>query len=241
MIGKSAPSQSDSIFDLHPHTTKGSSDSNLSPEELAREAKRLGLHGVCLTEHSGWHSPIEFQEFAHEQGLVVVRGLEVATDMGHVLVFGLDGYLPGILDLRELRRVVIERRGYMVLAHPFRNSLKTLALDTSPLVGKEARPRRSPRDTARAPIFQWVDEIEVVNGATSDEENRMALEAAWSLGRRGTGGSDAHSTHGIGRGVTVFHGLVRDQKDLLEALGTGSFTPGEGFNSGRLTLFEGPL
>ena len=41
------------VFDLHIHTTRGSSDSSLAPEDLARQASDLGLDGVCLTEHSG--------------------------------------------------------------------------------------------------------------------------------------------------------------------------------------------
>ena len=43
------------ILDLHIHTSWHSADSNLSPIELIREAKRLGLDGVVVTEHDrGW-------------------------------------------------------------------------------------------------------------------------------------------------------------------------------------------
>src|SRR5215467_6346868 len=43
------------ILDLHIHTSWHSADSNLSPIDLIREAKRLGLDGVVVTEHDrGW-------------------------------------------------------------------------------------------------------------------------------------------------------------------------------------------
>ena len=77
-----------SVFDLHVHTVKGSSDSSLSPEDLVREALRLGLDGVCLTEHSGWRDLQEFKAFAARHELVIVHALEVDTVYGHVLAFG---------------------------------------------------------------------------------------------------------------------------------------------------------
>ena len=68
------------------------------------------------------------------------------------------------------------------------------------------------------PIFGMVDAIEVANGANTDHENRFALEAARHLGLGGTGGSDAHSLHGLGSCVTVFDGDVRSEADLIEAI-----------------------
>ena len=40
------------LFDLHIHTTKGSSDSSLTPEDMILEADRLGLRGR-LVGHEG--------------------------------------------------------------------------------------------------------------------------------------------------------------------------------------------
>ena len=94
-----------SVFDLHVHTVKGSSDSSLSPEDLVSEALRLGLNGVCLTEHSGWRDLQEFKAFAARQELVVVHALEVDTVYGHVL--GLRG---GRLRERLFQRAGAETR-----------------------------------------------------------------------------------------------------------------------------------
>ena len=68
------------LFDLHIHTTKGSSDSSLNPEELVLEAERLSLRGLCITEHSGPWERHEFESFASRHSLVLVRAMEVETD-----------------------------------------------------------------------------------------------------------------------------------------------------------------
>jgi predicted metal-dependent phosphoesterase TrpH len=221
-----------SVFDLHVHTTKGSSDSSLSPEEMVREAKRIGLTGVCLTEHSGWLDRHAFDLFARQQDIVLIRALEVETEYGHVLVFGLDGYLPGATRLQDLQRLVRKVGGFMVAAHPFRYLLNTPPYNRNLLYKDPRLYPKTPQEASRHMVFEVVDAIEVVNGANSEEENRFALEVARLLGKPGTGGSDAHSVHGLGKGVTIFDGPIRNEKDFLEALRAGAFRPGEGFPVG---------
>ncbi|MBI2936303.1 MAG: PHP domain-containing protein [Chloroflexi bacterium] len=226
-----------SVFDLHVHTAKGSSDSGLLPGELLDEVKRLDLTGVCLTEHGGWPDRQEFDRFARDSGLVIVRALEVDTDMGHILVLGLDGYQPGFSSIRELRRVVNKAGGFMIAAHPFRNLFNPPPYNRNLLYRDLQLYPAGAREAVSHPIFELVDEVEVVNGANTDQENLFALEVTRRLGRSGTGGSDAHSNHGIGKGVTVFEGEVRSAADLLEALKSGSFSAVEGFHLGRPWYF----
>ena len=58
----------------------------------------------------------------------------------------------------------------------------------------------------------------------------------------GTGGSDAHSTEGIGSCITVFDGDIRSEADLLEALRAGAYRPVDGFPQSEIpTLDEDPL
>ena len=92
-------------------------------------------------------------------------------------------------------------------------------------------------EASRHPLFQVVDEIEVANGSNTDRENLFTLEVARHLGFGGTGGSDAHSTHGLGKCVTVFDGDVRTEADLIEAIKAKAFSTGQGFHIGRLEGF----
>lgn len=229
-----------SIFDLHVHTREGSRDSELAPEDLVEEARTLGLRGILLAEHEGWQSA-QFQGFARQQDLVLVHALEVYTDMGHVIALGLDGHRPHIRNVPELRRVVDEVGGFMIIAHPFRlffgphGRITRNILFPDPLTMPQ-----SPEEALDHPVFRLVDEVEVVNAGNTEEENRFAQELAALRGRPGTGGSDAHSVHGIGRGATLFHGDIRNERDFLDALRAGAYTPLEGYNTGKVS-FYGPL
>ena len=74
-----------------------------------------------------------------------------------------------------------------------------------------------------------MDDVEVFNGANTERENGFALDVARSLGERGTGGSDAHSTEGIGSCITIFDGDIRSEADLLEALRSRAYRPVDGY------------
>jgi len=76
---------------------------------MVAEARRIGLDGVCVTEHGwGWQWR-DFQRFAQSQDILVIRGMEVMTDLGHIVAFGLDGWVSGIHRANNLRQVVEER------------------------------------------------------------------------------------------------------------------------------------
>ena len=214
-----------SVFDLHVHTVKGSSDSGLTPEQLIEHALRVNLDGVCLTEHSGGWDDRELARIFNGSGLRVIRGLEVDTDMGHVLVFGLHAYVNGMNRVVDLKKVVDRVGGVIVSAHPFRNLFNRPPYNVN-LLYKEGVQRPSTAATAAGhPLFELVDDVEVANGSNTDEENEFSLEVARHLGYRGTGGSDAHSVHGLGRCVTVFDGDIRSESDLIEALKAKAFRP----------------
>lgn len=229
-----------SLFDLHVHTTQGSPDSGLSPEQMVLEIKRLGLTGAMVTEHDGWPRA-EFEEFAAEQNVVLIRALEVYTPLGHVITMGLDGHVAGYGDdldtIRKLRQEVDNAGGFMILAHPFRFLFDLPNYTQNMLFQDAAKLPATPDEAAQHPVFELVDEIEVVNGGNIEVENRFAQEVAATLGKWGTGGSDAHSTDGFARGVTAFNQDIRSERDLLDALKAGDFAPVEGFHIGKPTNY----
>src|SRR5579884_2321624 len=196
----------DSIFDLHVHTREGSPDSELAPEVLVEEVRRLRLTGVVLAEHTGWQHRA-FEAFAREHDIVVVHALEVSTDMGHVIALGLGDARPGVGNIRQLRALVDAVGGMMILAHPFRFFFASRWMPPNLLFKDRTAMPVTAAKAAAHPVFGLVDAVEVVNGGYVDDgENRFAQEVAEHLGCPGTGGSDAHSHHGIGRGATLFHG-----------------------------------
>ena len=227
------------VFDLHVHTVRGSSDSSLTPGQLIEEALRIGLDGVCLTEHGGGWETHELEATFRNAGMTVIRALEVDTEMGHILVFGLHRHVSGMHRAGELREAVDRGGGVMISAHPFRNLFNKPPYNVNLLFKNSSK--RSPQTVEEAsghPLFQLVDDIEVANGSNTDQENLFALEVARHIGFGGIGGSDVHSTHGLGKCVTIFDGDIRGESDLIAALKAKAFTPGQNFHKGELVPFS---
>ncbi|MEX2080130.1 MAG: PHP-associated domain-containing protein [Dehalococcoidia bacterium] len=216
---------------MHLHTTKGASDSMLDPEELISEARRVGLSGVNITEHDRMWESWDLAPFrARHEGIFVSNGMEVSTDMGHILAIGLKGYASGIRRLEKLREVADEVGAFLVVAHPFRHFFDPVHFKRE---GKEPF-RLSPEEAARLPVFQLVHGIEVLNGCNTPRENYFALQVAKTLGKPGTGGSDAHSSQGIGYFCAAFDEELTSPEQMVEQMHLGRFHPVRGIPEGRL-------
>jgi predicted metal-dependent phosphoesterase TrpH len=223
------------IVDMHVHTTLGASDSQLDPEELARIAGDVGLTGVTVTEHDRvWdrHSALRFQE--RHTSLFVYPAMEVSTELGHILAYGLPEYVAGIRHAHLLRQAVDAVGGYLVAAHPFRHWFDPVTFRRR---GQEP-PEMDAQALAALPVFELVDAVEVLNGANTERENRFALQVANYLGKPGTAGSDAHSTSGIAIYTTVFERELSAPAQLIDELHAGRFFPAMGLPEGRLRAFS---
>ena len=204
-------------IDLHIHTTAGSADSNLRHAVLRERAVALGLSGVHITEHFRVWNQLEAEELAAGTELVVLRGMEWNTDLGHILVLGVPAYRPEIRNAAQLRRYVLDQGGLMVAAHPFRH-----AFDPIPALWKAHKQTEVTLEAAcRNPVFALVDAVEVLNGACTDRENEFTARVAAALGLPGVGGSDAHYAEDVGRAVTLVNQPARTEQELIAAIRAG--------------------
>ncbi|MFN0148680.1 MAG: PHP-associated domain-containing protein [Dehalococcoidia bacterium] len=190
------------IFEMHAHCSDRSLDSGVRVDVLVAQAAWRGLDGVCLTDHNAAWDRHDLIELSERHEIHVFGGMELGTDAGHVLVFGLDRYHPELLVLERLRRVVESEAAAMVLAHPMR-----------PFHGV----RPGPNDFA-----QWFEGIEVINGDHSDSEHGYLAREAKRLALACVGGSDAHSKEAVGRIGTVFPGPVRAIEQIVGFLREGT-------------------
>ena len=127
----------------------------------------------------------------------------------------------------------------MILAHPFRFLFDPAGVHTQNILFEDpATVPQTYEQGAIHPIFDLVDQLEVVNGGNIETENRFAQGVSKVLGRPGTGGSDCHSTQGMGKGTTIFRGDIRNERDLLDALRGGDFVPAENFHVGKTTYYS---
>ena len=73
----------------------------------------MGLTGAMVTEHDGWQK-YDFEQFAKEQDLVMVRALEVYTPLGHVITMGLEGHISGYAEDLETIRILRKEAAHPV-------------------------------------------------------------------------------------------------------------------------------
>ena len=201
------------IIDLHVHTKVLSADSGLDPEEAVQEAKRIGLNAICFTEHNRVWGADEVRRLSSKWDFLVLRGVEVDTIEGHVLVFGLYEDFEDVIRVKELHKWVDGVGGVMIAAHPFKG-FRVFGLSELKL---------TPEQGARRPIFQYVDAIEAFNGRSTENECGLSQGVGAVLGLKAVGGSDAHSSGEIGRCVTTFENSIRSEAELIAELKRGEF------------------
>ena len=218
------------IVDMHIHTTNGASDSQLRPDEMAEIAQSIGLTGVNVSEHDRVWDRFTIDAFrAANPSLFVSAGMEVSTDMGHIVVVGFKEYVAGIRNATELRRVCTELGAFMIVAHPFRHFFDPVTFTRH---GKQP-PEMTVENMKKLPVFELVDAIEVLNGANTMRENYFALQVAHALGLPGTGGSDAHSRSGVGYYCTAFERQLESVEEMLAEMHSGRFQPLMGLPEGN--------
>ncbi|MBI4220801.1 MAG: PHP domain-containing protein [Chloroflexi bacterium] len=205
-----------SLVDIHCHTAGMSPDSSLSVARAVADANAAGVDAICLTEHDAFRDPSEDMPTTPA---FILPGVEVNTDAGHVLVFGLTAYRFGFHHPRELAAAAERVGGAMVYAHPYRRALPPgVAPNTQAWEAALARALENP-------LLRLVDAVEVVNGRASEAENRFAFELARASGLRGVAGSDAHRDGEAGQVFTRFDRPVRSAEDLIRELKAGWFHP----------------
>jgi predicted metal-dependent phosphoesterase TrpH len=201
------------ILDLHNHTIK-SDDGRARAESYCQWITKRGLEldGFVLTEHRQFDAQSDYRKLEDEYGLLILKGSELETDYGHVLVFGVNQELQRALDFSRidlpLERLVreCERAGAIAVpCHPGR-----------PRVGLWAHYQE------RGPV-PGVEIIELLSGGNRSGEGERARELVETFGYRGVGGSDAHIVSHIGRCATRFPRTIRDIDDLVASLRGGEF------------------
>ncbi len=163
--------------DLHIHS-KYSIDGRMELEEIATLAKARGLDGIAVCDHGD-----VLKEVPQFDGLLLIPGTEVSTDLGHML--GL--FVRERVETRDPFRaaeLIHAQGGLAILAHPFEHS----------------------RDAERLlALLPHLDGIETYNSRAERkifDANALAANLAAGSGLASTAGSDAHVPREVGNAVT---------------------------------------
>jgi predicted metal-dependent phosphoesterase TrpH len=177
-------------IDLHTHTFF-SGDGVSSPEENIAAARAKGLHGFAVTDHNTCDAITYLidEGLMREDGLpvdgfLIIPGVEVSTDEGHLLCIGSTlPYLKG-KPAREVCEVIHEHGGLAIPPHAydlFRAGIRYETLETLP-----------------------IDALEVFNAATTLRRyNEHAYRYAQTRGLPMTAASDAHHSAALGTAYTI--------------------------------------
>jgi predicted metal-dependent phosphoesterase TrpH len=206
------------LIDLHTHTHPLSHDSLLSPDDLIVAAKQARLDAVCLTEHDFFWDHAEAAALSKRHNFIVLPGIEVNTEDGHIVVFGLDRFVYGMHRMNELARLANSAGAVMIAAHPYRRQL--------PFELRHEGDWTHALERAVAnPALAHVTAIETHNGRGTDRENAFSATVAGHLNLPTTGSSDAHERKDIGRAATEFERKITNREDLITEIKSGRFHP----------------
>jgi len=200
------------IIDIHTHTKPYSDDSDLTPEDLIKKAKSSGLDGICFTEHDFFWKDEDILRLSQNHDFPIFPGVEINTEEGHLIVFGLKKYEFGMHRIKYVRKLVDEAGGAIILAHPYRGR-----------VHQNPDPEQLLERACKNPVFEQVDAVEMLNGRSKAIENRFVQELCRRLGLRTVAGSDAHSPSDIPTCATLFDNRVRNLQELIDELKKGRF------------------
>ncbi len=141
--------------------------------------------------------PRHVNELRAKHDFLVLAGVEISTDDGHILAFGIDKYVFGMHRSRELASYVEKAEGVMVAAHPYRRQM--------PWFSRNEEEYEAALQKARSnPAYQYVQGLEEVNGRGSDKENEFSRRLCELMDMPGTGGTDSHAISDIGKCATYF-------------------------------------
>jgi len=205
-------------LDMHSHSVS-SDDSRATVEQYLKWIQVLRkrghvVDGIVLTEHRKFDYDKDYSALASQYDVLVLKGSELDTRYGHVLVYGVTEPLTKdidfgnvAMDTRELLKAARQHGAYAVPAHPGRFGIGLTEY------------------IQQGETFDDVRIVERLNGGSRKGENERAWELCDDKGYLGVGGSDAHLTSHICTCLTRFEAKINTEADLVEALVSEQFQP----------------
>ncbi|MGB9676084.1 MAG: PHP domain-containing protein [Candidatus Bathyarchaeales archaeon] len=184
--------------DLHVHTNY-SFDASIHPKTIV---ERLYAHpfikAIAITDHNTCEGYHKIRELARAyQDILIIPGVEIATTEGDLIVLGIEELPSKTWTVREVIDFARQNGGLVIVAHPYR------------AYGLGDSAKKYP-----------VDAIEVLNGASSQNVNKLAENLAKTMGLPGVAGSDAHSVEDLWTAYTEVQAAL-DVDEILRAVKSG--------------------
>jgi predicted metal-dependent phosphoesterase TrpH len=174
--------------------------------------RKIPIDGFVLTEHRQFDNESDYKELAEKYGLTILKGAEVETEYGHVLVFGVTQALQEAFDFSNIHLPLAD----VITAC---NAHGALAVPCHP--GRRRVGMAAHLDEFGVPAGVRV--VEVFNGGSRGDEDSVAQQMADDQNYLGIGGSDAHIVSHVGRCATKFPMDINTEQELVDALKAEQF------------------
>jgi predicted metal-dependent phosphoesterase TrpH len=107
------------ILDPHIHSTY-SSDSTASPRNIVKKARSIGLDAIAVADHNTIKGSLAtIEEAKNCKDFVVVPGMEISSNKGHIVALGIKEDVKQGLSPEETVETIRELGGIAIAAHPF--------------------------------------------------------------------------------------------------------------------------
>jgi len=186
--------------DLHIHSNF-SNDGKSTVDEILAAAAERGLGCIAITDHNSF----EAYGLVKDNGkIIVIPGIEVSSEEGHILAYGIDRDIPRGMTIKETIDKIREAGGVAFAAHPYRwwsglGEKNTLEND--------------------------FDGIEALNARSTASSNRSSEALAARIGKPVSAGSDAHTPQYIGDGIVELPDGITTWQEALNAVMEGKAKP----------------
>lgn len=193
------------FIDMHIHEKTYSSDSSMLLDDIVEQAKKLGLDGICITDHESNSLKETASQTAKDKNFLIFVGAEILTYEGDVIIFGLDNIPQEKMHAKDLVALVNNQGGVAISAHPYRQNGRGMGDEIKKTPGLSA--------------------VEGLNGSTPPELNMKAYDSAREVGLPLVGSSDAHWISQLGKYATYFEDDIATEYDLIQAIKSGRIEP----------------
>ncbi|HVP93232.1 MAG TPA: CehA/McbA family metallohydrolase [Acidobacteriota bacterium] len=184
--------------DLHVHTAY-SPDASINPKTIVDQLyAHPFIKAAAITDHNTVKGYYKARELASVyEDILIIPGVEVSTVNGDLIVLGVAELPPKPWTVKNVIDFAKEKGALTIAAHPYR------AFGLGDLARKCD-----------------VDAIEVLNGASPPNVNRLAENLAKEMHLPGVAGSDAHQASDLWMVYTEVHASL-DVDEILKAIKEG--------------------
>jgi len=184
--------------DLHVHTSY-SPDASINPKTIVDQLyAHPFIKAAAITDHNTVEGYNKARELASVyEDILLIPGAEVSTVNGDVIVLGIAELPPKPWTVKNVINFAKEKGALTIAAHPYR------AFGLGDLTRKCG-----------------VDAIEVLNGASLPNVNKLAENLAREMHLPGVAGSDAHQANDLWTVYTEIQ-ASSDVDEILRAIKNG--------------------